>query len=159
MKEMNYLTKMAILLLSVLLAQGCTNTTFNLDDYDEYIKSTNSEMITYHKDGAIRTRMPFKKGVKDGTAYSYYSDGVKRSALIYKDNKLNGVQRAWHNNGVLKSEEPVKNGVRHGYLKSYYESGAKREVVLYEGGEPIDINMYHEDGSVLYEKNYRKTKD
>ena len=148
MREMNYPIRVIILVLSTLLIQGCSdNDTIDLDDYDEYIKNTNSEMITYHEDGSIKTRMPFKKGIKDGEAYSYYSNGVKRSVLIYKNNKLNGVQRAWHNNGVLKSEEPVKNGVRYGYRTIYYESGAKKEVVLQEGNKVLDISMYNEDGT------------
>ena len=156
MREMNYLIRVAILVLSVLLIQGCNDSdTVNLDDYDEYIKRTNSEMITYYENGAIRTRMPFKKGVKDGEAYSYYSNGVKRSVLIYKNNELNGVQKTWYDNGILKSEEPVKNGVRHGYRKSYYESGTKKEVVLQEGSKVIDIRMYNKNGTVEFEKDYR----
>ena len=156
MREMNYLIRVAILVLSVLLIQGCNDSdTVNLDDYDEYIKRTNSEMITYYENGAIRTRMPFKKGVKDGEAYSYYSNGVKRSLLIYKNNKLNGVQKTWYDNGILKSEEPVKNGVRYGYRKSYYESGTKKEVVLQEGSKVIDIRMYNKNGTVEFEKDYR----
>ena len=153
---MNYLIRVAILVLSVLLIQGCNDSdTVNLDDYDEYIKRTNSEMITYYENGAIRTRMPFKKGVKDGEAYSYYSNGVKRSVLIYKNNELNGVQKTWYDNGILKSEEPVKNGVRYGYRKSYYESGTKKEVVLQEGSKVIDIRMYNKNGTVEFEKDYR----
>ena len=156
MREMNYLIRVAILVLSVLLIQGCNDSdTVNLDDYDEYIKRTNSEMITYYENGAIRTRMPFKKGVKDGEAYSYYSNGVKRSVLIYKNNELNGVQKTWYDNGILKSEEPVKNGVRYGYRKSYYESGTKKEVVLQEGSKVIDIRMYNKNGTVEFEKDYR----
>jgi len=153
---MNCLIRVVILALSALLIQGCNDSdTVNLDDYDEYIKRTNSEMITYYENGAIRTRMPFKKGVKDGEAYSYYSNGVKRSLLIYKNNKLNGVQKTWYDNGILKSEEPVKNGVRHGYRKSYYESGTKKEVVLQEGSKVIDIRMYNKNGTVEFEKDYR----
>jgi len=156
MREMNCLIRVVILALSALLIQGCNDSdTVNLDDYDEYIKRTNSEMITYYENGAIRTRMPFKKGVKDGEAYSYYSNGVKRSVLIYKNNELNGVQKTWYDNGILKSEEPVKNGVRYGYRKSYYESGTKKEVVLQEGSKVIDIRMYNKDGAVEFEKDYR----
>ena len=152
---MNHQIRIVILALSTLYIQGCGDSdTVNLDDYDEYIKSTNSEMITYYEDGTIRTKMPFKKGVKDGEAYSYYSNGVKRSVLIYKNNKLNGVQRTWYDNGTFKSEEAIRNGVRHGYTKSYYESGAKKEVVLYEDGDPAIINMYREDGTLADEKGF-----
>ena len=153
---MNCLIRVVILALSALLIQGCNDSdTVNLDDYDEYIERTNSEMITYYENGTIRTRMPFKKGVKDGEAYSYYSNGVKRSVLIYKNNELNGVQKTWYDNGILKSEEPVKNGVRYGYRKSYYESGTKKEVVLQEGSKVIDIRMYNKNGTVEFEKDYR----
>ena len=45
MREMNYLIRVAILVLSVLLIQGCNDSdTVNLDDYDEYIKRTNKKM-------------------------------------------------------------------------------------------------------------------
>lgn len=156
MKEMNYPIRVAILLLSVLFFQGCTSSAFNLDDYDKYIKSTNSEMITYYENGTIRTRISIEKGIKSGVANSYYPDGSKKSELYYVNGKISGVSKGWYNSGTLKGLEVVKNGVRQGYRKSYYESGVKKEVVLYKDGNPIDINMYNEDGSILYSKDYRE---
>ena len=126
-----------------------------IDSYDFYLATSKGEIILYYDDNTIKARIPLEKGIKNGKANSYYSDGSKKSERYYVNGKIDGTSKGWYNSGKLKGKEAMKNGVRHGYRESYYESGVKKEVVLYENGEPIDINMYHEDGSVLYSKDYR----
>jgi antitoxin component YwqK of YwqJK toxin-antitoxin module len=109
-----------------------------------------------YENGTIRTRISLENVIKSGVANSYYPDGSKKSELYYVNGTISGVSKGWYNSGTLKGVEVVKNGVRQGYRKTYYESGAKKEVVLYKDGNPIDINMYNEDGSILYSKDYRE---
>jgi len=123
---------------------------------DFLLLTSNAEIVVYYDDGTIRGKIPLKKGIREGRAYSYYPNGSKKSEIYYVNGEVDGTSRGWYDNGKLKGKETIRNGVRHGYRKSYYKSGAKKEVVLYENGEPVEINMYHEDGSALYEKDYTK---
>ena len=126
-----------------------------VDRYDLQLSTLKGEIILYYDNGTIKSRMPLVKGVRNGKANSYHPDGSIRAETYYVNGKINGVSKGWYDSGILRGEEAIKNGVRHGYRKSYYESGAKKEVVLYEDGNPIDIRMYNEDGTVFYSKDYR----
>jgi len=120
------------------------------DDYDRFLKESDALIITYHDNGIIKSKMPLKKGVKDGTAYSFYTDGSKRSEVKYKQDKLNGVQKSWHKNGNLKGEEVIVNNVRDGVSKDYYESGIISREVVFKDGDMVSFIEYNKNGEVEY---------
>ena len=148
--------RIVIVLLSAFLIQGC-NTTKNPNEYDRYIKSVDSEVVTYYKDGTVKTKMPLKKGFKDGVAYSYHPNGTKRSEITYKDDKLNGIQKLWYNNGVLKSEESIKNNIKHGFSKYFHKEGWLLREFFSDNGETVWFVLYNKDGSVDY-KSKKKSE-
>jgi len=145
---MKYTIKLTLLTLLIVNAQAGAKKTVSPI-------SKTVEMI-YYDDGSIKESVLLKNGIKEGRSYSNYPDGSKKAEIYYVNGKVHGISKGWYNNGNLRGVEVVENGVRQGYRRSYYKSGKKRDVVLYKDGDPVEINMYHEDGSILYKRNYRE---
>ena len=143
----------------ILLTLLATNTQASVETYigdkDPVPSKSNAKEIVYYDDGAVRSKIPLENGVKQGKGYSYYPDGSKRAERDYIDGKINGIFRAWYNDGTLRGESEMKDDIRHGFFREYHQSGNKKEYVEYVHGEVVYMKLYHDDGSILYEKDYR----
>jgi antitoxin component YwqK of YwqJK toxin-antitoxin module len=70
-----------------------------------------------------------------------------RSELVYKEGKLDGMQKRYYESGALYKEEPYVKGKRHGLVKKYRESGKLMTEVDYKNGQPGTIlKEYLTDG-------------
>ena len=145
---MKHIVKLTVIVLLV------TNIQVNAGELTSSISKT--EEIVNYANGSVRSRIPLENGIRQGMGYSYYPDGSKRAERSYINGKVSGVFRAWYKDGTLRGESEMKDGVRHGFYREYHQSGNKKEYVEYAQGEVIYMKLYHDDSSVLYEKNYEK---
>jgi hypothetical protein len=86
------------------------------------------EQKRFYRNGSLYSLIPYKKGVKEGVAYTYYqaSEGVEPQvwkAQNYSNNLLNGTCKRYHRDGTLQAEYEYKNGNPAVGLKEYSQSG------------------------------------
>ncbi len=82
----------------------------------------------FYEHGSMYSQIPYKKGKKHGTAYTYYQEYKGGKPNIWKEQpytegKLDGVCHRYHRNGKMQSEYEYKKGLPEIGLKEWKESG------------------------------------
>jgi hypothetical protein len=113
-------------------------------------KIVSGEITKYGINGKVESVYNVENYKLHGPARKYYDDGTTlRSELIYKEGKLEGLQKRFYESGSLYKEEPYVNGERHGLVKKYREGGSLMTEVSYKHGQPGTIlKEYLTDGSL-----------
>lgn len=95
----------------------------------------------YYADGKKSVEGNFLGGGKEGTWYSWYSDGKVSSKLNYKYAKCDdadcydGIQQYWYENGQLREQTNYVN-YRLVYREKWYANGKRRLIENYKDGLP-----------------------
>lgn len=129
-------------------------------------------------DSIVKWVIPYEKGIKNGTAFEYASDGrlitiveysngfLKKKEEINRKNSLGkqGTWREYFEQGPLHIEARYKNNVLHGYYKEYDLDGKLVTALLYIDGivqeNPEELSNlevrkeYYDNGIVKWEGTY-----
>jgi len=86
----------------------------------------------YYRNGSLYSTIPYLKGIREDTAYTYYlgTEGVKSKIWkqqVYENDKLNGICKRYHDNGELQAVYEYKNGLPAIGLKEYSRTGKELE--------------------------------
>jgi antitoxin component YwqK of YwqJK toxin-antitoxin module len=134
----------------------------------------------YFPDGKLKQEIPFVKGLEQGFAKEYASDGTiitlteyKRGFIVDRQriNRKDGNGRkqgrwyTFYDNGTLKAEVTYRDGMKNGYLKEYAENGDLLRInkfiddeIQNEAAEiqKLDIqNEYYPNGKVKVSAMFR----
>ena len=134
----------------------------------------------YFPDGKLKQEIPFVKGLEQGFAKEYASDGTIITLTEYKRgfivdrlriNRKDGngrKQGRWcifYENGNLKSEVSYKDDKKNGYLKEYAENGDLLKITKYADDEiqpeateiqKLEVqNEYYPDGKLKISAMFR----
>jgi antitoxin component YwqK of YwqJK toxin-antitoxin module len=105
------------------------------------------QVIEKYDSGNIRNIFSYKKGKRNGKAFSFYENGrLKKEGIYLEDNPI-GITKMYYENGNLKVESKIKDG-KNLYYKEYYENGQMKQEVYYKGDE-IKRKMYDINGQIL----------
>ncbi len=82
----------------------------------------------FYRNGSLYSSIPYEKGKRQGTAYTYYqsAEGFEPKVWkeqLYEDNMLNGICKRYHDDGTLQAEYEYKNGNPALGLKEYSKNG------------------------------------
>jgi TonB family protein len=110
------------------------------------LESGDSVKTFYCSNDAIRSVVPYKDGVRQGTAYHYYQNSAIRSKVNYNKYQPEGLSEEWYRNGEKKSEEfyDEKNDQK---LLNYWDSLGNQTVR--DGSGFCTMIDEHDDGEVI----------
>ena len=104
------------------------------------------QVIEKYDNGNIRNLFSYKKGKRNGKAFSFYENGRLKMEGTYLENNPIGITKMYYENGNLMMESKIKDG-KNIYYKEYYENGQMKQEVYYEGDE-IRRKMYNINGQI-----------
>ena len=82
----------------------------------------------FSQSGTLLQRIDYKKGLRDGKAYSYYANGNIEFVAHYKDGALNNRVEQYDINGALIGKFTYKKGwLKEGYCKNEASSYSMHE--------------------------------
>lgn len=91
---------------------------------------------------------PKGKVVKDGLVETFFSNGNKRVAIIYKNGKKNGIAKEFYESGQLFQEIEYKDNVKVGTSKRYHKNGELYQSTTYANGKMQGMQKkFREDGT------------
>ena len=62
------------------------------------------KIVSYHKNGQLKTEMTIKNGKLDGKYTQWYENGQLQYENTFKDGKQDGKETQWYENGQKKKE-------------------------------------------------------
>ena len=113
------------------------------------------DKITY------RNQLVFYEGEPyTGIVYDYFEDGkTHRSAISFKNGKLDGQTLEWYESGQLKGEGNAKDGIAEGKSIYWYENGNKMGEENYHNNKKHGkFTIWFEDGNIKSETSYTNDK-
>lgn len=130
-------------------------------EFTNYLK--NMKFILYHSNGNVASIEHFienpktkKVDFKDGTFYTFNTNGNMTSKRIYKNDKeIDGFIWNYHPNGNYSYAGRVKNGEANGIQTLYYDNG-KVEIKsnFLNGKLHGTLTKYDYEGNTIYIENY-----
>ncbi|MBL55840.1 MAG: hypothetical protein CMP61_01505 [Flavobacteriales bacterium] len=124
---------------------------YNLNDkfgfkYIEGTKKGNDfhgDYIIYWKNGKVKEKRVYEKGVRQGEHKEYYAWGELEVETNYKDDELHGLYKAYYDNGELYCEGHYFEGEEIGLWKFYHPNGNLKKTYYYSDGESIGHHIYY----------------
>ena len=88
--------------------------------------------VRYYNDCALKEKVGFYNGKKEGKRQLWFKNGVLKMSCNYNQNKIEGVYKTWWDNGVLASQVVYVNGFKEGIEQMWYNTGvlAKKSTLL-----------------------------
>lgn len=114
--------------------------------------------FNFYADAGEKKLIATKEFKPDGTVYTvFYSAKKKLSEGVYVNKLKEGVWKIYHVDGKsVMTEEPYKNDKLNGIKKAYYISGNLSEEIEYKDGVEDGIwNQYAENGVKIKETQYK----
>lgn len=90
------------------------------------------------EDNALLSQIDYVKGIKEGTAVTYYPDGTLKSEMIFHNNQQDGNVKTYYANGQLRYIMPYLKGVPHGNASMYDDLGNLVRTAVFKQGEVIE---------------------
>lgn len=76
--------------------------------------------ICWDQDGALIAKMPYSKGLLEGTSYYYNADGTVSEELPYHKGELDGASKTFDTDGSLLELTDYKNGLKEGTSEGFW---------------------------------------
>ncbi len=109
-----------------------------------------------YEDGALKNRISYRDGLKDGPYQAWWSGGGSRLALQYKRGRKYGLQQAWWENGNRRYTLTTFPGGPEGKKEEWYESGQQYRLMNYKGGREDGLQLgWFSDGKRHFNYVYR----
>lgn len=137
---------------------------------------------TFHPDGEIAVKAPYrngqldgsfqsfyengkpwqvigyKDGVEEGSSCTYYESGIKKLCEVYKDGTLDGLTEEWTERGTIRRKLPYEKGQVHGKAVVYDELGAVKEEMTFERGIRHGFYRRYEKGVKVLEAEFQSNR-
>ena len=86
---------------------------------------------------------------------SYYDNGKKQYEIQYKNNKINGIAKAWDTNGKLINQVNYVNNKFHGQWIDYFPNGTIQHIINYNYGKKHGKEIwYYKSGNIKSQAIY-----
>ena len=77
-------------------------------------------------------------------------NGQMKVEYTYKDNKLDGLCRAWHENGKLWEDGIYKDGIKYGLYIERYKNGLLRQRCTFKNGKTDGLcRAWHKKRTII----------
>jgi len=137
-----------------------------------------SVWVFYNELGAIKEKINYLDGKKNGYYYSFEYFKNKNDSLVgylasqemYLNNQKNGISEYFYSNGVIYLSVNYANGLKNGFAREYNQQGILTTIIDYRLGIEVDrelINQYRDslkygpwkefypNGKIKREENYQ----
>lgn len=120
------------------------------------------EEIEYYSTGEIKLRAPLdEEGVYDGEVTYFHKNGAVKSKIPFRNHHINGVLKKYYQNGKLESTETFINGKNDGVLKQFYLNGKLEYETNLKGDIHTDTARYYFPNGeihqvIIYDRKGRK---
>lgn len=113
------------------------------------------EQKLYHSCGKLKKRAFFTQGKGNGKVEVWDPDGRLREELIYDLGKLLS-WKEWYSNGVLRLHKTFLNEKLHGLSEEFFEDGSLSAQCSYENGLTVGPAIFHQEDGSRVELFYNK---
>jgi len=104
----------------------------------------------YYDDGSLKQEVSYINGVKTGLSKNYFHDGTLNWECFYENDKHNGLFKEYSSQGVLILESNLKMGQQNGSTKAYYPNGKIKSISEYKNGVQFgEFKEYYSSGKIL----------
>lgn len=113
---------------------------------------------TYYQGGNLKSAVNYKDGKVDGEAFFFYDDNkeTKMVEVIYKEDVINGVYLEFYENGAQKATLNYDDGVLNGDAEFYYKTGRKKIKGKYKKGRKKGKWYFYDKKGKLINKERMK---
>jgi antitoxin component YwqK of YwqJK toxin-antitoxin module len=143
--SMNRFPLLILLLLSFACTRpGSNKTSGRADSINHVVKEY------YNEQGQLISKVTLLNGVKDGPAYTYYSNGKLSGETRYVNGMKQGIEKKYQPTGELYYERTFYRDEIHGVEKKYYKSGQLMSEMTYKNSSPgNDLKEYNQYGDLV----------
>lgn len=114
---------------------------------------------TWHQNGELKTKIPYRNGAIDGTVEVYAENGQLLRKAEFSDNTRDGLTKEYDADGTPVYEARFREGQRHGTERFYFESGMLwREVEWNDGSRDGTTVIYTRGKKPVWRKPYKDGK-
>ena len=118
-----------------------------------------SGLSEFYRDNNLYARLPFLKGILDGTAIYYDQGGNRVMDIPFSLGEIEGEMIFYGKMGHVVKIIPYEKGKKQGVAKSYYASGAVSKTEPYSNNLlEGNVTQYYEDGRVCSWNLYKGGK-
>lgn len=103
----------------------------------------------YYSNGVLKSVMPYRNGKIDGIVTGYFANGILRSTTEYTDGMINGKMTEYYVNNVIKSTATYTNGKMNGTVTTYYYSGIMESTKDYTNDEITGLSKNYDENGKL----------
>lgn len=115
-----------------------------------------STLTEYYENGAVKTRITFREGKRNGAFSVFDPKGTLLQKGFYENDSLNGMINSYFNSGKIKSTAMYKKGAVDGIVEEYYPSGKIRSEITYQDNKKNGAaKTFYENGNPETEENYK----
>jgi len=125
-------------------------------------KQLNGLWRSYYENGKLKSAVNYKNGKVDGIAYFYYNDDKEtlKAEVIYSNDVITGVYQEYYQNGAQKAKLIYEDGKLDGDAEYYYPSGRIKIKGEYKNDEKRGKWIfYNENGEVISKEKMKKKKN
>lgn len=103
----------------------------------------------WDEQGHILAKIPYQKGLLEGTSTYYFPSGLLDRELPFSGNALDGESFEYYPDGNLKSRTQYKKGAKNGASLGFFPSGLNAWVEDYSDGL-LRVGTYYDSNGSLY---------
>lgn len=103
----------------------------------------------YYSNGVLKSVMPYKNGKINGIVTAYFANGILRSTTEYTNGTINGNMTEYYVNNAIKSTATYTNGKMNGTATTYYYSGIIESTKNYSNGEITGLSKNYDENGKL----------
>lgn len=118
-------------------------------------KPKDNASYSYWENGNVRSALHYKEGKLDGVCKWYYSSGTPMMESVYSMDTLNGETTRWYENGNLMEKSNYKENQYDGIIEEYNVAGVLVKRSSYTNGILNGMfNQWYDDGKPFVEGEY-----
>lgn len=114
------------------------------------------EVLIYFDCGALRERLFYQTGVRQGRGEIFALDGTVIERYVYQNDTLHGPNEEFFQSGKLRLKTNYVRGKTDGKYVRYHENGKLDAEGIYQAGDAIgNWRFYHDNGQLREEGTFK----
>lgn len=105
----------------------------------------------WDEQGNLIAKIPYKKGMLEGTSVYYYPSGQIEREIPFEKNDIEGEAVEYFPNGTLKTKSHYKKGIREGETLGFFNDGKLASIEDFRDGGILTGTYYNPRGDLISE--------
>jgi hypothetical protein len=93
-------------------------------------------LVEFHPGGALKSRFTVQRGILEGPAESWHTNGILQMSETFHDGKAHGTRTKWYPSGAKLSESILVDGEMEGVFLAWHENGQLAERIAMKNDKP-----------------------